>query len=144
MRLEGDVERLERGDTHLALRRVHVGQELIDRLVNLTRTVVERRADIGDRLGEEALPGRHDGLALGEHALLIVGQDVRAEASLRDEVMPIAGHLRRVDQRQRHRIVERDPLEVEEAQRVLGAHHSLVHDGLEVTRLVIVDVDAAA
>ena len=144
-RLQGVVQRLQGAQPKLALRVVHVGQQLVDRVVALPAAVVERHAHVGDGLLEEVLPRRRGRrAALGQHALLGLRQPVRLVAAHGAQVVAIAGHLRRVGQALGHVVVERDPVQLEEAQRVGRAHHPLLDHRLEVAGLVVVHVDRAA
>ena len=120
-----------------------VRQQLVHGLLGLTGPVVERCADVRDRLREQVLPGGHDRLALGQHTLLIIRQHVRAEATLRRQVMAIGCQLGGVDQRLSNCVIHGNPLEIEEAQRIARAHHALIDDRLKIACLVIVDVNAA-
>jgi len=58
--------------------------------------------------------------------------------------VPVAGHVGRIRERLGRRVVERDPLQLEEPERVRDLHVLLLDHRLEVARLLIVDVDGAA
>src|SRR5262249_42253168 len=79
---------------------------------------------IGHDLIEQAAPCRAAGVvALGEHALLGLGEHVRAVAAQAREEVPPPGEPRRAQQRFHVLRVRGEPLELEEQQRIadLGA-----------------------
>ena len=86
---------------------------------------VERHLDGGRGLAEERLPGGHRGrVAFAERALLGLGEHVIAVAALGGQVVAVGRDLGSGDQLARPLVVQRQPLELEEAQRV-----SRLHDG---------------
>ena len=106
---------------------------------------VERHLEGGGDLAEQGLPGAHGGrAALGEHALLGLGQRVRGEAAQRDQVVAVARHLGRVGELGRALLGQRDPLQVEEAQEVAGLDEARVDRGGQVVVLLAGDVGVAA
>ena len=60
------------------------------------------------------------------------------------QVVTVAGHVRGVGERVGDVVVEPDPLQLEEPQRVRDLHVLLLDHGFEIPRLVVVDVDGAA
>ena len=140
-RLQRGVERVQRRQPHVAARIVHVGQQPVDcvRLRSVAR--VERHLDGGRGLRVERLPGRHRGrVAFAESALLGLGEHVIAIAALGGQVVAVGRHLGSGEQLTRSLIIQRQPLQLEEAQRVSGLHDGRVNRRPQVAVLLAGDV----
>ena len=137
VRLERHVQGLERPPPKVAVGVAHVREQPVDGVRLLALPGVERHLERGGDLAEKGLP-RADGgrAALGEHALLGLGQRVRGEAPQRHQVVAVAGHLGRVVELAGAVLGQRDPLEVEEAEGVRGLHQAPVDRCREVLVLL--------
>ena len=145
-RLERPVQRVQRAQPQGPVGGVHVREQLVDRVVARAVAGVERDLDVRHRLLEQVLP-RHR----ARPASAPPRPAPRAPDSLCGRYRRrlrrwwrSRGHLRGVGERLGDVVVERDPLQLEEPQRVRDLHVLLLDHGLEVARLVVVDVDGAA
>jgi len=86
------------------------------------------------------LAGNSGGIALAEHLLLGLAARVRGEAPRTRQVVPVAREQLIAQHPRRVVVVDRDPLELEEAQQVLELHERHVDGGVEVALILAVDV----
>ncbi len=111
----------------------------------LAFTGVEGRLQRRDDLREEIVPGaRGRRSTLGEHALLILGEGVGREPSLGAQIVAICDHFRGVGKALGRLLVQRQPLEFEESQRVGRFDVAALDLGVQVTGVRIRDVHRLA
>ena len=135
--LERREERLVGRQARLAHRPAHAREHLVDRAILAVERHAQRRGD----LVEERVPGAAGGgIALGEHLLLGLAARVRREAARAREVVAVAREALVGEHALGVLVVDRDPLQLEEAQRVLGLDERHLDRGVEVALVLAVDV----
>ncbi len=138
MRLERLEDRLVGGDPGLAVVVAHERERLVERPLAALERDLQRR----EHLVEERVPGADRGrLALGQHVLLGLGAGVRPEAPHALEVVAVLLDELAGGELGCPVVVDLEPLELEEAERVLGLDHPLLDGGVQVALGLAGDVD---
>ena len=141
LRLERGEERLVGRQARLAHGPAHAREHLIDRAL----LALERDAQRRGHLIEERVPGAGGGgVALGEHLLLGLAARVRRKAARAGEVVAVAREALVGEQALGMGLVDRDPLQLEEAQRVQRLDQRHLDLGVEVALLLAADVHGQA
>ena len=139
--LECGEERLVGRQALLAHRPAHACEHFVDRAILAVERDAQRRGD----LIEERVPGAGGGgIALGDHLLLGLAARVRREAPRARQVVAVAREEVVGEHALGVRLVDGDPLELEEPQRVHGLGHGDLDRGVEVALGLAVDVDREA
>ena len=145
LRHEPLEERGHRSQPEASVGVSHEGQQAVDGEGLFAVAGIERDLERRGDASEERLPrGDRGGVPLREHPLLGLGEQMRGESSLRDEVVPISCNLRRVGERERDVFGKRGPLEFSEPKEVAGLDHRLIDLCCEVAVLLRLHVDGLA
>ena len=143
-RLEPLEKRRLRGKSESAFGAVEIREQRADRVRLLALAGVERDLERRDLAVVEGLPGR-DGRPPGVQRLLLrFAPHVRLLLALDPELVRERCKLGRREQRLRGLVVQGDPLESEEDERVLDLRPTVARDGREVVRLRVGRVHAEA
>src|SRR5439155_20172047 len=119
--------RLLRAPPHVAVGMATPGRlELRERPLPLARAVVEASRERAERAVAEGLPRRDRARVAGRQRTLLGRREhERAEPPDTDEVVTVPSHSRVLDQRSGAVVGQRDPCELEVADRVLEAGRAI-------------------
>ena len=130
---QGGVQRLKRTHAKVPIGVAYACQQAVDGVGLCAVARIEIGLERGGDATEKALPrAGGSGAALTQHALLGLAQHVPLEPALGQQVVAVASDFRGVRQLIGQGIVELEPFQFEEPQRIGGLHHRAVHQRVEI------------